>query len=94
MSDETNAMENTANAKEQEVQYLMLDDKRYKLDDLTEECLQHLNNIHVVDTQIEHYNTTLQLLGVSKNTLTAGLRSSLADVPFEKVEKEKTESPE
>lgn len=83
-----NQTENTA----AEVKHLVLDDKSYKLDDLTDECLQHLNNIRVVEEQIGQYQTTVQLLGISKNTLLGGLRASLSDIPFTKVEKE--EEPE
>ncbi len=64
-----------------EPKIIIVDDKQYQLADLTEENIQHISNLRVVENQIKHYKTTIECMGITQNTLLGALKASLAEVP-------------
>ena len=70
-----------------EPQVIIIDDKQYQLADLTQENVDHINNLRTVENQIKHYRTTIECMGITQNTLMGALRASLADIPHTVVEK-------
>ncbi len=81
-------MSENLTATENETKSIIVDDKQYQIADLTEENIQHINNLRVVENQIKHYKTTIECMGITQNTLMGALKASLADVPSTPVKTE------
>ena len=82
-------MQENTTAPEQvsEDRVLIIADRQYKVSDLSEESIQHVNNVKLAEAKKQDAVINAQLLEVAMSTMQAQLVESLKDTPHTIIEK-------
>ena len=82
-------MQENTTAPEQvsEDRVLIIADRQYKVSDLSEESIQHVNNVKLAEVKKQDAVVNAQLLEVAMSTMQAQLVESLKDTPHTIIEK-------
>ena len=67
---------------------VQVDDRVYKISDLSDKSKQHLQNVSIANDQKQKAIVQAQLFDVAASTMMAQLKESLVDVPYTTVETE------
>ena len=59
---------------------ITLDDKKYNLDELSEEIQNDIRGLQICDSQLRLYQDTLKLLSVSRKTIVNQLKEKMKDI--------------
>ncbi len=89
MSTETQAPEQM-----QEDRVLQIADRQYKVSDLSEQSISHVNNVKLAEQKKNDAFINAQLLEVAMNTMQAQLVESLKDTAHTIIEKKEEATPE
>ena len=63
-----------------EPKIITLDNKKYNLDDLSDDVKNQLRGIQICDTQLRFQQDTLKLLSISRQTMVTRLQESIKDI--------------